>query len=202
MVAEVRIYLEGGGDRKDTRAAIRRGMGRFLEPLSRLARRRRIGWKIIACGSRNSAFDAFVYALKVHPGAFNVLLVDSEGPVTTSPRDHLRRRDGWNPDAEDESLQLMVQMMEAWFVADVPALASFYGNGFRRNAIPKTKDVEQIDKTRLERALDHATSGTTKGRYHKIRHGEPLLARIRSKEVRKRARHCDRLFVTLEKKLG
>jgi len=201
-VKEVRIYVEGGGDREETRAAIRRGMGEFLEPLRRLARRRRIGWKIVACGSRNAAFGAFRNALKMHPGAWCVLLVDSEAPVTTSPWDHLRRRDGWDPPGVgDECCHLMVQVMEAWLVADIETLASFYGSGFRRTAIPKTSDVEQIDKAKLEQALIRATRDSSRGRYHKIRHGGRLLAVIDPTQVRQRAPHCDRLFVALTNKI-
>jgi Domain of unknown function (DUF4276) len=202
VVGEIRIYVEGGGDGKETRAAIRRGLGKFLEPLRQLARRRRIRWTTIACGGRHSAYSLFVQALKDHPDAFNVLLVDSEAPVTTSARDHLARSEGWDPDTEDACLQLMAQTMEAWFVADVETLARFYGAGFRKNAIPKTQDVEQIDKARLERALNRASAETRKGRYHKIRHGGPLLGLLDASRVRARARHCDRLFVTLESRIG
>ena len=84
MVNEVRIYAEGGGAGKDTKAAIRRGFGEFLRQLRTLARERRIRWNIIACGPRNAAFDAFKTALRTHTTAFNVLLVDAEG-VWTKP---------------------------------------------------------------------------------------------------------------------
>lgn len=70
---------------------------------------------------------------------------------------------------------MMVQVMEAWLVADPDTLASFYGAGFRHNVIPKIDDVEQIDKARLESSLLRATADSKKGRYHKIRHGGPLL---------------------------
>jgi len=85
MVNEVRIYAEGGGDGKDTKATIRRGFGEFLSDLRGLARERRIRWKIIACGPRDTAFDAFRTALRTHADAFNILLVDGEGPVNRTP---------------------------------------------------------------------------------------------------------------------
>ncbi len=87
-------------------------------------------------------------------------------------------------------------------MADVEALQRFYGTGFRRKALPKTQDVEQIDKARLERSLLQASAGTSKGRYHKIQHGGRLLALLDSPKVRARARHCERLFATLEGKIG
>lgn len=199
---EIRIYAEGGGPSEETKAGIRRGLGKFLEPLRRLARHRRLGWKIIACGGRGEAFDIFRRALKTHPQAFNVLLVDAEAPVTTTPWRHLEIHDGWKPPGVgDEQCHLMVQVMEAWFVADLDMLARFYGTGFRRNVIPKNDDVEQIDKVRLESSLQRATADSKKGRYHKIRHGGPLLGLVRSSVVRQRARHCDRLFEILEEML-
>jgi hypothetical protein len=86
MVREIRIYAEGGGHDKPTRRKFRSGLSRFLEPLCRLARERRISWNVISCGPRSSAFDNFRTALRTHPEAFNVLLVDSEAPVTLEPR--------------------------------------------------------------------------------------------------------------------
>jgi hypothetical protein len=95
MVSEIRIYVEGGGDGSESKAAIRQGFGQFLDPLRQLARSRRIRWQVVACGGRNSAFDDFKTALGSHEDAFNLLLVDSEAPVSQPPWDHLLVRDGW-----------------------------------------------------------------------------------------------------------
>ena len=55
------------------------------------------------------------------------------------PKAHLMSRDGWNlPDISAERYRLMVQMMEAWLVADRDALSRFYGQRFNANAIPET----------------------------------------------------------------
>lgn len=203
MVNEVRIYAEGGGDGKDTKATIRRGFGEFLSELRGVARERRIRWNIIACGPRNAAFDAFRTALNTHTGAFNILLVDGEGPVNRTPWQLLLERDGWeHPGVPDEQCHLMVQMMEAWILADIDAMESYYGSGFRRQAIPARNDVEAIDKAILERSLQGATRSTRKGPYHKIRHGSALLCRINPQTVRSKAPHCERLFTTLETKIG
>jgi len=202
VVNEVRIYAEGGGGGKDSKAAIRRGFGEFLRQLRALARDRRIRWNIIACGPRNAAFDAFETALRTHAAAFNVLLVDAEGAVNQTPWGHLQERDGWNhPHVADDHCHLMVQMMEAWFVADIDTLESFYGNGFRRQAIPVRNEVEAIDKAILETALQNATRDSRKGPYHKIRHGSKLLCLIDSQIVRSKAPHCERLFGTLAHKI-
>jgi len=202
VVNEIRIYAEGGGDGKDTKAAIRRGFGEFLRQLRTLARERRIRWNIIACGPRNAAFDAFKIALRTHMDAFNVLLVDAEGEVNQNPWQHLRKSDGWEPpDVLDEQCHLMVQMMEAWFVADIDAMESYYGVGFRRQAIPARNDVEAIDKVTLKRSLQDATRDTRKGPYHKIRHGSKLLSLINAQIVRPKAPHCERLFETLTREI-
>ena len=195
----IRIYVEGGGDSRATKAEIRRGFGGFLRSLREAARQRRLRWDVIACGSRGPAFAAFRRACDDHPDAFNVLLVDSEGPVDASPTEHLRRADNWRIEQPNEHCHLMVQMMEAWIIADVQTLRSFYGQGFQDSAIPDAQDVEQIDKARLLEALHKATRRTQKGGYHKIHHAGPLLERLGAAVVRSKARHCERLFATLEK---
>lgn len=198
MISEIRIYAEGGGDSISAKAAVRLGFGTFLKPLRDTARRLRIRWNIAACGSRNSAFDDFAIAVRSHPESFNVLLVDSEGPVVTTPWEHLHRRDGWpTPGLPDAHCHLMVQTMEAWLIADRDVLVRFYGPQFNAGRLPGHSDVEQVDKGMLLNALRAATRSTGKGVYHKIHHGPKLLARLDPLKVRDAARHCDRLFATL-----
>lgn len=202
MVREIRIYVEGGGDRSDTRAAIREGFSHFLKPLRELARSHGIGWSITACGSRNAAFEGFRTARETHPDAFIVLLVDSEAPVAHGPWKHLHVRDRWDAGAlPDEYCHLMAQAVEAWLIADPDALASYYGQNFHHSALPRRRDVEAIPKDDLARSLDRATQRTQKGSYHKIRHCSDLLGRLSQERVRARARHCDLLFTTLENRI-
>ena len=205
MVTEIRIYVEGGGDGKETRAKVRQGLSEFLKDIVALAREKRINWNIIACGSRNSTFDNFQTALRTHPEDFNVLLVDADGPVNTNtnPRQHLQNRDGWNLSAiDDERCQLMVQTTEAWIIGDIDALRTFYGQGFNSNSISNNPDVEKIDKDMLYSSLKSATRMTQKGEYHKIRHGPDILKLVDVSRVRSAAAHCNRLFETLEEKIG
>lgn len=100
-----------------------------------------------------------------------------------------------------EQCHLIVQMVEAWLVADPKSLSEYYGSGFHANSLPAREDVEAIEKRDLLSGLERATQKTQKGRYHKIHHGPALLARVRPDVVRRRAKHCDRLFVTLERLL-
>lgn len=198
MVSEIRIYVEGGGDGSESKAAIRAGFGQFLDPLRRLARERRILWQVIACGGRNAAFDNFTTALKTHPAAFNVLLVDSEDLVSETPWNHLLARDGWaRPPVGDEQCHLMVQCVEAWIVADRETLRNFYGNGFNEHALPTHASIEAVSANTLASALKLATGGTSKGRYHKIKHCSKLLALLDPYIVRSRATYCNRFFTTL-----
>ena len=202
MTQEIRVYVEGGGDWKENKARLRQGFNGFLKSIVDLARGKRIKWEVSPCGSRKQAFDAFQTALRTHPNAFNVLLVDSEGSVSSEPRQYLRERNGWNlSSVDEEQCHLMVHTMEAWIIADITALKKFYRQGFHSGAIPKTPDVEQIEKSKVESSLKAATRKTQKGEYHKIRHASELLKLIDPAKVRKAAAHCDRLFLTLEQKI-
>jgi hypothetical protein len=154
---------------------VRLGFGAFLGELRDAARRGNLEWDIITCGSRGSAFDDFRTACRTHPDCFNVLLVDSEGPVSAGPREHLHARDGWALDVSGEHCHMMVQAMEAWIIADVEALRAFYGQGFQQSAIPSTQNVERIDKEKLLGAMTVASRQTQKGPYHKIHHGAKLF---------------------------
>ncbi len=95
-------------------------------------------------------------------------------------------------------VHLMIQTMETWIVADVDALANFYGQGFRDAALPQRNDLEVEPKASVATALHNATRKTRKGPYHKIHHASDLLKRLAPHTVRQRCRSCDRLFATLE----
>lgn len=207
MVDEIRIYVEGGGDGAYGKAQIRVGFGQFLRDPAAQARNKRIRWSVIACGSRNDTFDDFKEALRTHPDAFNVLLVDSEGSVAVGlpPWQHLLRRPGdwWlRPDGySDEQCHLMVQTMESWFVADIDALNRFYGHGFHRSRLLGNPKVEEIDRHTLASNLRDATRGTSKGEYHKIQHARKLLETVDVNKVCRAAPHCRRLFEVLNRKI-
>lgn len=201
---EVRIYIEGGGDNANSRAALRNGFRRFLDPLYRIAREKKIRFHSpIVCGGRDSAFEDFLTALQVHSAATVILLVDAEGPISGSPKQHLSNRDGWDLSSVDEKqVHLMAQVMESWFLADPDCLLAYFGKGFASNQLPKTNDVEQVPKADVIPAITRAARSTNKRRYHKIRHGAGILGKLDSSAVRKRALHCDRLFSLLEEEIA
>ncbi len=204
MVTEVRIYIEGGGDGKNSKALLHQGFSNLFQDLKAIARSNQIKWNIVLCGSRNNAFRDFKNAFKTHPNAFIILLVDSEAPVTADrlPWEHLKLRDNWeSPKVDDTHCHLMVQSMEAWFISDIDALKKYYGQGFKENAIPKSQNVEKIPKDSLESSLKAASFNTTKGEYRKIQHAAKLLEMINVDKVRKASDYCDRLFSTLHQKM-
>jgi hypothetical protein len=195
----IRIYVEGGGDHRNTFKACRSGFAQFFAKLALPGVRP----KVIPAGSRKAAFDDFCTALTAHMGEFILLLVDSEEAVVhgTQPWAHLRVRDGWDrPNgATDEQAHLMVQCMEAWFLADKEALTEYYGQGFLVNSLPGQANVEIIRKRDVVNALDHASRNTQKETYHKTRHGFDLLGRIDPAKVRRASAHADRLFEALNR---
>lgn len=194
----IAIYMEGGGKGRATKDTLRQGMERFLQPLKDAARNKELPWKLVCYGSRDETFKRFRDAVNSSADAVNVLLVDAEGPVSQSPRLHLRNQDKWNLSfAPEETIHLMVQTMEAWIVADSAALSSYYGPGFRANKLPKVTDLETVPKRDVEHSLREATKDTQKGRYHKIKHASDLLKRIDAEKVKARCCHCRRVFKAL-----
>jgi hypothetical protein len=194
----LRIYVEGGGDAGSTKAACREGFRRFFQNLGNLKQNP----TVIASGGRFKAFQNFCDALARNTDEFILLLVDAERPVSTDIWPHLGAApDAWRkPDsATDEQPHLMVQSMEAWFVADREALAKYYGRGFRIKSLPSRQDVEAIPKDDLVSALQWATRDTTKGEYHKTAHAYTLLGLIAPAKVRKKSRHAERFFDVLSR---
>jgi hypothetical protein len=198
VVNEIRIYIEGGGDERETKATFRMGYSKFFRQIIEIVRNKGIRWNLIASGSRQSCFDDFRNAIQSHPQAFNIMLVDAEGEVTKNVIQHLKDRDNWDLTCTEDHYQLMAQMMEAWLIADKAALIKYYGQGFVSNTIPNTVNVEQIDKATIYLCLERASKNTQKGEYAKIKHGADLLSLVDPQVIRSRARHCDRLFKLLE----
>jgi hypothetical protein len=193
----VRIYVEGGfqgSTKSDCRQAFRSFFGKLIPPRS---------FTVIASGDRNSAFQNFCLALTSHPDDYIILLVDSEEAVMADSWQHLRDRSGdkWHRPAaaHEDQAHLMVQAMEAWFLADQQALTDYYGQGFLAGSLPGQPNIELIPKQDVFSALQHASRKTQKGEYHKTRHGFDLLERIDPKRVRAASHHADRLLVVLQR---
>ena len=197
MVA--RVYVEGGGDSNHLRTLCRKGFSDFFRKAGLEGRMPRV----VACGSRNEAYNDFVTAHRKAGGdVYPVLLVDSEAAVAAQvPWEHLSQRDSWQkpPNASDDQAHLMVQCMEAWFIADRLCLAQYFEQGFVPNALPPRNDVENIPKNDLMNGLKNATRHTrTKGEYKKGKHSFAILERIDPDLVRQASPCANRLLVLLE----
>ena len=233
MVREIRIYIEGSEDEsedesttenilpkrpgftskipagKETTAGLRPGFVHLFKELYELAESKGIKILSIMSGSRRDACENFLMSVESYPDAFNVLLVDSESPVseTHTPWEHLRSRKDDQPwildtqGLDDDCCHLMVPTMEAWFLADIDALSKFYNGGFKedylRQKLASYQNLEQIPKYNITKWLRSATDETSQGKYHKTQHVPKLLALLDVDKVRKASPSCNRLFTTL-----
>jgi hypothetical protein len=187
---EIRIYFEGN-------KALRSGFEVFFLELKAAAREARSALELIAA---KDGLSAYRKAQRTHPQAWNVLLKDSEQPMPERPAD-LCRRHGIDPQLTDRAFW-MIELMEAWFLADMHALEGYYGNGLLRNVIGETADVERVPKSDVLDRLKRATKDTTKGEYHKVKHAPYLLERLDNQRVRAKSEHCRRLFEAVTAKLS
>ena len=194
MVSEIRIYLEGAKQ-------LAPAMSQFLSEVRGAAGRKRCRFKVVACRDSATTVKDFCFALDDHPDAWNLLLVDSDGPYSEQLLTTLKQREYWNPPhgAGDVNTSVfwMVQVMETWFLADPEALVAYYKAGFRRKALKPNPEVEQIPKDDVLSSLDAATKESSKGRYHKTRHAPQILMRLKPNTVRESAPSCRRLFDAL-----
>ncbi|HLJ09906.1 MAG TPA: DUF4276 family protein [Planctomycetaceae bacterium] len=202
-MTNVRLYVEGGGDQKNTKQLLQNAIGAFLaNGLAQFGTKRRP--KVIVWGANLHTLALFSAAISKHSQSVCVLLVDADGPVDCAPAEQLRRKHDWRkPQAvSDEQVHLMVQTMEAWIVADREALRDFYGPNLNEKQLSGRDDVEEIPTHELLEGLKRATRSTRKGEYHKIRHASILLQRINAGKAASRARHLKSLLEYLAKVLG
>ena len=203
----VKVYVEGGGDARALRTRCREGFSEFFRKAGLEGRMPRI----VASGGRQQAFKDFCTALN-RAGADNfiVLLVDAEAPVAPGdgPWNHLHGRDAWERPAAagKDNIHLMVQCMEAWFLADKDTLAEFFGNGFNQGALPAGPEIEEVAKLDvldgLKAATRHCGKRGKKGEYGKGRHSFEILARIDPARVTEASPHARCLVETLIEKAG
>ena len=184
MVTEIRVYFEGD-------KTLRSGFAALLAEIRGRARNQQVRFELIACGA--TPVQDFLIALKKHQQARNILLKDSEGPAA----DNLQAPQGTDPN----SVFWMVQLMEAWFLADPDALQHYYGQHFKAAALQKNPRVEEIPKGDVLTCLKEATKDTQKGSYHKTKHAPLILERISPDRLKQAAPNCRRMFSAVLAKL-
>jgi len=208
----VKLYVEGGGDTNVLKTACRAGFSDFLSKAGLKGKMPRI----VACGSRQNAYDSFCTA--INSGEEALLLVDSEAAVTThcqqgdaenwKPWQHLKDRPGdqWDKpgNAGDDDCHLMVQCMESWFLTDRAQLQDFFGQGFNANSLPaEGNQIESVAKSQIYQALSSATQNCkTKSKYGKGEHSFKLLALISSDRVTAASPWAKRFIDAAKKKMG
>jgi len=202
----VKLYIEGGGDRKnDLQRRFREGFRKLFENAG-FTNRMPI---IIAGGGREHTFNSFKNAFAAaSEDVLPVLLVDSEDPITTTqaPKrssiewEHLKQRDGWTRPygATADQAQLMVTCMETWIMADRGALAAFFGSELRERALLPVEKLEERPRERVQQSLSQATRDC-KNAYQKGTRSFQLLAQLDPEILKQHLRYFHRLIETLNR---
>lgn len=196
---EVTVFVEGGGDSSAQHAKFRKNFQSMLTKAGLEGKKPRIA----VCGGRSIAYKDF----KNYTNGYGLLLVDSESPVNaTSPWDHLQNRpdDQWEkPDnVTDKQCHLMVQCMEAWFIADKDTLKKYYGSSFKEGKLPQHTNIADAPKADILKGMENATKVCTpKGSYSKGTHSFELLGLIDPSKARAKCAWAERFFSTLTEEM-
>lgn len=198
----VKIYIEGGGDQRKLKNECRHAFSEFFRQADLTPHKP----KLVACGSRNNAYDDFCIATRnaASNNTIPFLLVDSEAPVEAKhsayPWNHLEACDAWSkPDGVGQNqAHLMTQCMESWFLADKTALAEFFGQDFNEKSLPIRPDIENVPKEDVLAALKKATSKTQKGPYGKGVHSFKILETVNPSKVTEASPWAKRLVKELK----
>lgn len=196
------MYVEGGGDTRDQQLRLKTAMRAWIAAALPEGNRRP---EVIACGGRQSAYEAYCLALTTHSDDICVLLVDSEAPVVRSSRwAHVRERrgDGWQAPSGvgEDALHFMSQTMEASICADPDALAAWFGPGFKADKLPARTNLEAEPKADLFRKLANASRPSKRGRYHKGR-DLGVLENVAPAHVIARCPHAGAFLSALKERL-
>jgi hypothetical protein len=195
----VKLYVEGAAKQDDLqRTQCRQAFSVFFESAG-ISKRPRT----IPCGGRQSAYDAFVTAVKTaRQGELPLLPVDAEEEVTTGHTvwQHLKKRDGWDrpAGASDNQAFMMVQVMETWFLADREMLRGYFGAKLIERHLPAQSDLEAVVKASVFAALNQATARCSK-QYRKGKVSFELLARLDPRKLKAACPHTKDFLERLEK---
>lgn len=152
------VFVEGGGDSKDTKARCREAFSKLLGACGLRGRMPRI----VACGGRQATFHDFCTAHNRGGTSFVALLVDSEDPVSDfeKPWQHLQSRDSWSRPggASDDQALLMATSMETWIAADSNAIRLRFGARAKLSKLPPRHAIEARSRQSILESLKSATT--------------------------------------------
>jgi hypothetical protein len=196
-----RIYLEGGGDTRDTLARCREGFRKLLENCGFTGRMPRL----FASGGRGTAYDDFKTAHESSvAGDYVAMLIDSEEPMADIEKTwaHLAKYGpGKKPKgAHDDQVLLMVTCMETWIVADRAALAAHYGAELREKALSPLVNLEDRQRHDVQDCLTRATRKCGNA-YAKGKRSFEILKKLDPEALAKQLPSCARVRRILNKKL-
>ena len=178
------VYLEGG-------PLLRPAMKDFLLRAVNATHRQSVDLNVVPCGSGDDAIR------KCRRDSNAVLLIDSEGELSIQLSERVAGQIG-----PDNHPFFMVQLMEAWLLADRSALETYYGGGFAPSRLPANPNVEDIPKSDVERGLRDATRRCRKGAYNKTTHTAALLNQINPAAVYQACPNFARLIDFLREGAG
>ncbi|MEO6060554.1 MAG: DUF4276 family protein [Thermoflexales bacterium] len=158
------LYLEGGAQGQHSKSLNMRCQQAFHMLLSRMGFAGRMP-RIVACGSRNDAYERFTREHSGNRTGYVAMLIDSEEPMTDvdKPWDHFARVTTvgkWTRpnSATDEQVLTMTTCMETWIVADQAALVKHYGKRLAASALPSASNLESQTRLDIQKDLERATS--------------------------------------------
>lgn len=199
----MKIFVEGGGDSTRLRSECRNAFTKLIRQALPVGCALQL--QLVACGSRNVAFDKFRLALEsgdtdvalLVDGEDVITNLDAETRLTRAPWQHLiNRGETWHRPARahHEQIHLMAVSTETWLVADADRLTAYYGQGFQASALPTHAQLENVAKPALNSSLARAVSSTRKGTYSKGSHSFAILATLNPAVVEQRLPHVKRFF--------
>lgn len=195
----VRLYVEGGPKGADADGArnFRNAFKQHFQQLNQGLKTR----DVIAYGSTEQTIKSYAQGVRLYASECAVaLLVDADKTVTaTSAAGHLAQKlDAAKVPADArKNILLMVQCMESWLVTDSVALTECFGGKLRAAVLPPNPDIEAISKSDILAELNAAVKPTPAKRYHKVQHGEKILAKLKPGSVSERSRHAKLLHAFL-----
>lgn len=205
----VYVYVEGDD-------SLRPGFQQSLFRSWREGLRGRYRFRVVmAGGNSQTASDWRKRRRQASDDDVVLLLLDSEGPVPGSTDQVPNGVSSFleRTDLATDDVYFMVQLMESWYLTNVEALATIYGNGFNAGRLPSIptdptpakpgRNLESIAKGTIESALASATQDTTKGRYDRTNAKTAIAPRMLEQldltSIARASFHADTLLQRLDR---